>query len=832
MSDKDFRECALCHLSLVKGSYSKRQWSRGFPISKCAKCCTKDISGKAEIVVSTRKSTTLNNGVHKSKTPAAPDTTTTPTTPAALSEEDDTDIECVNAVEHADPLETGDATEPLDSPSAGATERQEQAKRNHFHMPANVWKGADDNVSNDLEEDPKTVQQLTRELARKSREIAELQRLLHKSQRNMFLWTSANFMEETGGDRLIHTPSVNLLDQTAASTSAPSQQQLATPLKNLVSSPTSTQPSTCAFCCNSLPHLRPGVPPPRLVWPPRTAADTPAHAREPKRMKRRRVAAVPASTVVGVTRELVTANVVDRDATVQCAACAEVGFALYCSEEHLIADRPRHTGECTAMRQHSVKRYLRQGRTAMVQALANRKAMYKFGLCEDDTKRVVATRTLTPAGKTCRRGNDDEGVLLRSPIADYLARTRAGCEVALEAQEIGTAVVLQRLQQQPRIVAPPGTSVYAPCRPWVSYCSPTSVVLNWLPPVVCGRFGVREYIVQIATRCPSSTTDAPTWEAWETLRGETSADLEAHSGLNTSHIVRGLSTGTKYRFRVGATRHEPQYTIIADKCGYRTNGALGVAGERSDGEVTWSPPSDITTAGMADASMVEDSGETAHGAMGFTAKEMQFFKSLDTAGKVQDYLDSLPLNHEAEDDTCLSALEAVRQNHAHCIEAAMLGAYILSLHGHAPFLLDLRASSSDDDHIVTPFMLDGRWGCLSKSNHAALRYRNPVYLTLRELVMSYFDDYLSKDGVRSLRSYSLPIHLDAVFGHGWPFVRGDVGHIAGFMDAVPHFRLCEREHLGNLRPGDAFMTTGQVTQREWHQPANYSAVALQRNLNK
>lgn len=53
-----------------------------------------------------------------------------------------------------------------------------------------------------------------------------------------------------------------------------------------------------------------------------------------------------------------------------------------------------------------------------------------------------------------------------------------------------------------------------------------------------------------------------------------------------------------------------------------------------------------------------------------------------------------------------------------------------------------------------------------------------------------------------------------------------------FMDAVPHFRLCEREHLGNLRPGDAFMTTGQVTQREWHQPHNYSAVALQRNLNK
>lgn len=108
---------------------------------------------------------------------------------------------------------------------------------------------------------------------------------------------------------------------------------------------------------------------------------------------------------------------------------------------------------------------------------------------------------------------------------------------------------------------------------------------------------------------------------------------------------------------------------------------------------------------------------------------------------VQDYLDSIPMNHEIQDDTCLSALESVRQNQAHCIEGAMLGSYILSLQGHPPFLMDLRACEADDDHIVTPFRVGRRWGCLSVSNHASLRFRNPVYRTLREMIMSYFDDY-------------------------------------------------------------------------------------------
>ena len=238
------------------------------------------------------------------------------------------------------------------------------------------------------------------------------------------------------------------------------------------------------------------------------------------------------------------------------------------------------------------------------------------------------------------------------------------------------------------------------------------------------------------------------------------------------------------------------------------------------------------TAGGADASPADPTGQTLNGWSDFTAAEIAFFMELDNPGKVQDYLDSIPLNHEPEDDTCLSALECVRQNHAHCIEATMLGAYILSLHGHQPLLLDMRASSHDDDHIVAPFKVNGRWGCLSKPNHAALRFRNGVYRSIRELMMSYFDEYLSKDGTRELRAYSRPVHLDAVFGPGWHRVRGDVEHIALFMDAVAHYRLCDRDQLRDLRAADPFMLASQVTQREWQQPENYSEAALVRNANK
>lgn len=200
---------------------------------------------------------------------------------------------------------------------------------------------------------------------------------------------------------------------------------------------------------------------------------------------------------------------------------------------------------------------------------------------------------------------------------------------------------------------------------------------------------------------------------------------------------------------------------------------------------------------------------------------------------VQDYIDTIPMNHEVEDETCLSALDTLRQNNGHCIECVMLGAYILSLHGYAPYLMDMRADSEiDDDHIVVPFKINGHWGCLSKSNHASLRYRNPVYKTIRELMMSYFDDYMNGKGVRSLRSYSQPAHLAVVFGPDWATRRGDVFTIGEFVDCQKHYPLLEGIDLKDIRPADEMMLATTVSQREWQCPDNFDEEAARRNENK
>ena len=181
----------------------------------------------------------------------------------------------------------------------------------------------------------------------------------------------------------------------------------------------------------------------------------------------------------------------------------------------------------------------------------------------------------------------------------------------------------------------------------------------------------------------------------------------------------------------------------------------------------------------------------------------------------------------------MSALESVRQNAAHCIEGAMLGAFVLSLHGHPPYLCDMRASSRDDDHNIAVFQwVGGRWGCLSVSNHSSLRYRNPIYRSLRELGMSYFDDYMNNAGERTLRSMSKPINLAAVFGPNWATRRGDVFNVAEFVDSVAHYKFCEQEQLAALRPADPWMLQTTVSLREWPPPDNFDEEQAERNLNK
>lgn len=175
--------------------------------------------------------------------------------------------------------------------------------------------------------------------------------------------------------------------------------------------------------------------------------------------------------------------------------------------------------------------------------------------------------------------------------------------------------------------------------------------------------------------------------------------------------------------------------------------------------------------------------------LSFSKKEVALFKKLNTPAKVQDFLNTIPINHEVDGvDRVKSPARVLREKSAHCIEAAILGAYILSLHGHKPLVLHLETTKDDFEHVITPFQVRGLWGALSKTNHVALRYRDPVYESVRELVMSYFHEYTTDDGTKTLRRYSEPLDLRE-FGTDWMLEEGDLWGIDEELGKIPHRRI-------------------------------------------
>jgi hypothetical protein len=148
--------------------------------------------------------------------------------------------------------------------------------------------------------------------------------------------------------------------------------------------------------------------------------------------------------------------------------------------------------------------------------------------------------------------------------------------------------------------------------------------------------------------------------------------------------------------------------------------------------------------------------------LGLSPKEFITLAKLDTPQKIQAFLNATPVNHELEGETILSVREVLRQRRAHCIEGAFLAACALWIHGEPPLLLHLDCDLSDYPHVLAVFRRKGGWGAISKTNGTPLRYRDPIYRTLRELTMSYFHEYYNKRYEKTLRSYSGPFDLRKV----------------------------------------------------------------------
>jgi len=138
------------------------------------------------------------------------------------------------------------------------------------------------------------------------------------------------------------------------------------------------------------------------------------------------------------------------------------------------------------------------------------------------------------------------------------------------------------------------------------------------------------------------------------------------------------------------------------------------------------------------------------------------FRGLSSPLEVQTYLDHLTYIAEELDR---SPLRVMTDKQAHCLDGGLFAALALWQIGFRPLVLDLvPAPGSDDDHVLAVFRVDGRWGAIAKSNFVNLRYREPVYLTLRELAMSYFEHYHNLQREKTLRAYTRPLNL-ASFKH-------------------------------------------------------------------
>ena len=200
--------------------------------------------------------------------------------------------------------------------------------------------------------------------------------------------------------------------------------------------------------------------------------------------------------------------------------------------------------------------------------------------------------------------------------------------------------------------------------------------------------------------------------------------------------------------------------------------------------------------------------------LGLSDKELKILKKLTTPIKIQDFLDGIPMNHEKKGDTQMSPRMVLRENKAHCIEGALLAAAALWVHGEPPLIMDLGPAKGDDYHVVALYKRHGYWGAISKTNHATIRFRDPVYKTLRELAMSYFHEwFLNTTGVKTLRNYSASLNLKR-FGSAWVTDEKDLWWLDKKLNALPRYPVAPKRNLKLLRKADTMeLKAGRLV--EW-----------------
>jgi hypothetical protein len=203
--------------------------------------------------------------------------------------------------------------------------------------------------------------------------------------------------------------------------------------------------------------------------------------------------------------------------------------------------------------------------------------------------------------------------------------------------------------------------------------------------------------------------------------------------------------------------------------------------------------------------------------LGLSPGEYRRLARLDTPQKIQQFLNAIPINFEVGGETLLSVREVLKQRRAHCIEGAYVAAAALWIHGEPPYVMHLDCEISDFPHVITLFKRGGCWGALSKTNGAYLRYRDPVYRTLRELAISYFHEYFNKRGKKTLRSYSGAFDLRRMDPHLWVTNGSQCIEAHDRLRDLRHYDLISRRQEKLVVRRDAFeMSASKMLQ--WPPP--------------
>lgn len=183
---------------------------------------------------------------------------------------------------------------------------------------------------------------------------------------------------------------------------------------------------------------------------------------------------------------------------------------------------------------------------------------------------------------------------------------------------------------------------------------------------------------------------------------------------------------------------------------------------------------------------------------GFTPAELRKLRSLKDPDGIQRFLDALPY-HLA--DTAWSPRRVLRERTAHCLEGAIFAAAALRVNGYPPLLLDFEAER-DTDHVLAIYKVRGHWGAVAKSNYAGCRFREPVYRSLRELAMSYFNIYFNLRRQRSMRTFSRPVNLKRFDDQQWMTTEKPIWFIVYHLLDIPHYKLLSRAMIKHLHRVD------------------------------